>query len=358
MDSSARDWNIKISAGTVAKVILVALLFVVAYKLRDILLVVIAAVVIASSVEPVIRWLRQWKIARLPSVLIVYIGLALMFAAVFYFMLIPLLSEVSSFLNDLPNYIGSIDLWDPLQEAGSSTSLVSNLSNTFSLSKIVEQINSAIAGFSGGFVSTVSIVFGGLLSFILMIVLSFYLAVQENGVLMFLKTITPLRHRKYIISLWNRSEEKIGLWMQGQLILGIIIAVLVFLGLTLLNIPHALLLAVLAGIFEIIPVFGPILFAIPGIAIAFGDQGFAMALVVTGFYVIVQQFENHLIYPLVVRKVTGVSPIIAILALIVGGKLAGFLGIVLSVPIATIIMEFLSDLQKEMLREETNGEAH
>lgn len=355
MDLGEKDIRVHISAGTIAKVILVILLFFVAYALRDIILVVITAVVIASSIEPAVKWFRRWKITRIPAVLIVYVGIALFLASIFYFMFLPLLSETSIFLSDLPKYVGTISLWNPLPDIGSSApSIVSNFSSTFSLSNIITHVNEAIAGFSGGFVSTLSTIFGGLLGLVLIVVLSFYLAVQENGITLFLKTITPLRHRKYVINLWNRAELKIALWMQGQIVLGVVIAVLVFLGLTILGVRHALLLAVLSGTFEIIPVFGPILFAIPGIAIAFVDSGFTLALVVTGFYIIVQQFENHLIYPLVVRKVVGVSPIIVILALIIGAKLAGFLGIILSVPLATILVEFLNDLQKEMLTQEKN----
>ena len=102
--------------------------------------------------------------------------------------------------------------------------------------------------------------------------------------------------------------------MQGQVILALIIGVLVYLGLTILGVRYALLLAVLAGVFEIIPIFGPILAAIPAVLIGFIDGGASMALFVIGLYTIIQQFENQLIYPLVVRKVVGVPPLLVILA--------------------------------------------
>ena len=121
-------------------------------------------------------------------------------------------------------------------------------------------------------------------------------------------------------------------------------------GLMILGIPNALLLAVLAAVFELIPVFGQFLAAIPALAIAFADGGFTALLLVGGLYVIVQQFEAHLIYPVVVKKVVGVPPLLVILALIVGAKLAGFLGILLSVPIAAAVQEFVADIDKEKTR--------
>jgi len=181
----------------------------------------------------------------------------------------------------------------------------------------------------------------------LIIVLSFYLAVQENGIRNFLTTVTPFDNREYVLGLWTRAERKIGLWFQGQILLSIIIAILVYLGLTIIGVEHSLLLAVLAGLFELVPLFGPVLAAIPAVIIAFiSGGGVTGALIVIAFYVVVQQFENQLIYPLVVNKVVGVPAIIVIIALIAGGTLAGFLGLLLSVPIAAILMEFFTDVQK------------
>jgi len=181
----------------------------------------------------------------------------------------------------------------------------------------------------------------------LIIVISFYLAVQEDGVGKFLKIIVPIKREDHVIGLWKRSRIKIGRWLQGQLMLGVLVMVLVYLGLTLLGIKNALLLAVLAGLFELIPIFGPIIASVPAIAFGYIDGGVSLALVVAGLYVIIQQFESNLIYPLVVKKVVGVPPIISIIALVIGGKLAGFLGIILAVPIATIFIEILDDMERE-----------
>lgn len=137
--------------------------------------------------------------------------------------------------------------------------------------------------------------------------------------------------------------------MQGQLLLAAIIGILVYLGLLIVGVPNALLLATLAGVFEIIPLFGPILASIPAIFISFSSGGLPLAAVVLGLYIIVHQFENQLIYPLVVKKIVGVSPVVSIVALVVGWQLAGFLGIVLSVPIASTIIEFLDDLEKDKI---------
>jgi predicted PurR-regulated permease PerM len=124
------------------------------------------------------------------------------------------------------------------------------------------------------------------------------------------------------------------------------IGLLVYLGLMILGIQHALLLAFIAACFELIPIFGPILSAIPAVIVAFATVGATEGILVIGLYLIIHQFENNLLYPLVVKKIVGISPILVIIALTIGFKLAGFLGAILAVPIAAGILEYIHDYEK------------
>ncbi|MEK7514705.1 MAG: AI-2E family transporter [Patescibacteria group bacterium] len=347
-----RDGVFNISSASVVKLVLIPFFFFILFQLRGLLFVVLTAVVFASAVEPMARWFISFRIPRLVAVLIIYIAFASLFVFSFYALFVPVLNETSGLLSTLSEYVATSSGDSSVSSFLSSNPAVQQLSTSFSLQEVAYQINLLISNISGGLFATVSIVSGGLLSFLLIIVLSFYLAVQENGIPVFLTLISPIHQRGYVINLWHRAEHKIGLWMQGQLILVILVAILVYLGLTLLGVENALLLALLAGIFEIIPIFGPILSAIPAIVIGFSGGGVSLALLVLGLYVIIQQFENHLIYPLVVKKVVGVPSTVVILALVAGAQLAGFLGMLLSVPLAAIMMEFLTDVQKGNIPQE------
>jgi len=309
-------------------------------------LVLIAAVVIASAIEPFTKWFVRYKIPRVLAVLLIYLILIVGLSGFLFFFLPPLLSDTVSALGTLSSFVESFSVPSQFDSGIPSDGIVGKLSKGFSVENVLTEVRGFISTFSGGLLQSVSVIFGGLFSFVLIIVLSFYLTVQENGIKNFLRLITPLRHEHYVIDLWKRSQHKIGLWMQGQLLLGLIVGVLVFLGLTILGVKHALLLAVIAAMFELIPLFGPKFAAVPAILVGFFDS-ITLGFMVFGLYMIIDQFENHLIYPLVVRKVIGISPIIVILALIVGGKLAGFLGIILAVPLMTVLMEFLNDIERE-----------
>ncbi|MBU4480322.1 AI-2E family transporter [Patescibacteria group bacterium] len=333
-----KELTINITSGTIVKTILFVLLVVLLYFLKDLVLVILTAIVIASSVEPITKWFIQRKIPRLVAVILIYFSVAFLVAGLFFLLIPPLLDDASSLMATLPQYFEDIKL---------NTSLGTGIDTTFSLREFVSEFRDGITGATGSVLQTVSSIFGGAINFVLIIILSFYLAVQEFGIASFLRIITPVNKEKYIIDLWKRSQFKIGLWMQGQLLLALIIGVLVYLGLTILGIKYAFLFALLAAILELIPLFGPVIAAVPAIIVGFVDGGATLGFLVTGFYIIIQQFENHLIYPLVVKKVVGVPPLLVILALIIGAKLAGFLGILLSVPVAAALMEYVHDIEAE-----------
>lgn len=348
--------TISIDSWTILRTILFVLLFVFLYIIRDLILIILTAVVVASAIEPAIKWFGKNKVPRISAVVLIYLALAVIVAGIFYVFVPIFLEETSNLIAAFPQYLKSIELWTS-QTVG--IQIFESASSSLSIGELASEARSLLGGISGSFFNTLSTVFGGALSLVLIVVLSFYLAVQQNGIANFLKVVTPYKYHKYAIDLWERSQIKIGRWMQGQLVLVVVIGMLVYLGLTILGVRNALLFAILAGLFEIIPIFGPILAAIPVVAISFVDGGLSLMLMVIGLYVIIQQFENHLIAPLVINKVVGVSPVLVILALIIGSQIAGFLGLILSVPISAVIMELVNDIRQKhrVLEEEEKSSA-
>ncbi len=341
IDMDGKELIIKITAGTIIKALALIALAALLWYLRDLLLILLISIVIGAAIDPAARALAKYKVPRILSILVVYIAFFIAFFGVMYFFVPPVLKEASGLLTTLPASVQTFE-----STADSTLGLPSFMGN-LPLTSAVNEINTLFTGLTDNAFAMINVVFGGLLSFVLIVVFSFYFAVNERGIEEFLRVVTPLRNEKYVIDLWHRSQKKIGLWLQGQLILAIIIGVLVYLGLTILGIQYALVLAVLAALFELIPVFGPVLAAVPAVALGFASGGFTLAIAVIVFYIIIQQFENHLIYPLVVTKVVGVPPLLVILALVIGAKLAGIIGILLSIPMAAVTQELFADLDKQ-----------
>jgi predicted PurR-regulated permease PerM len=337
-----KNITVTISAKTIFQSLLILILFVGLFYVRDIVLVVITAVVIASAIEPGTRFLVKRRIPRVIAAIILYFALFIVLAGVFYILVPPVLVETSGLFGNIPQYIKITELWAPLQEAAP----LFHIPNAIPVESIVANISSVISDLSGGLFETASAFLGGVLNFVLIIVISFYLSVREDGVAHFLEIVTPAKDEKYIIDLWRRTQKKIGLWMQGQLLLMLIVGILVYIALLILQIPHALLLAVFAALMELIPIFGVVISIIPAFLLGVLNGGLSIGILVIAVYLVIQQFEAHLIYPMVVKKIVGISPLLVILALVIGAKLAGLIGIILSVPLSVALVEYLDDVGK------------
>ncbi len=176
-----------------------------------------------------------------------------------------------------------------------------------------------------------------------MLILTFYLLVEGNRLLDSLVRILPREERARGRVLARVITEKVSAWLGGQLLLGAIIGTTAAIGLWLIGIPYFYVLALIAGIGELIPVVGPVLSALPAIGVALSVSP-TLALAVIVFYFFQQQFENHVLVPKVMSKQVGVSPVTVIVALLLGGSLLGLLGAILAVPSAAIVQLLFEEL--------------
>lgn len=336
---SAHSTELTISVPTILKVVLTIIIVTVLYQIVEVLVVLFLAIVVASAVDPLIVWLKKWNIPRIGSATIIYVATFCFLAAFFYLLLPPLLDEASRFLTDFPKIQRNL--------------LKSNISDalpfsSFIAENLVELSKSGVSllkGIGGNFLSFSSQIFGGIASFILLIVISFYLSVQENGITRFLQAIVPLRYEAYVIEVWDRARLKLGIWLRSMFVLMAIVGTLVYLSLVVIGIKFAFLLGVLSGLFELIPVVGPILAAVPAIILGL-LQSPATGLMVLLVYIVVQQIENHIFVPLIMQKTIGLNPIVVVVALLVGGSLGGVLGLLVAVPAATVIVEIVEDFDR------------
>ncbi|MBI2637337.1 MAG: AI-2E family transporter [Candidatus Sungbacteria bacterium] len=333
---------IDISYKVFVKFFLVVGAVVALYAISHIVASLLFAVVIASAIEPAILWLRKYKTPRLLGVIIIYLIVLSIFAGVFLLLVPVLVDEYNAFDSSVIE-LYQARLFSELN-AFDNIPFLRFVSENAEL--IIENGYSQLGQITGSAVGIASAVFGGLFSLIILAVVSFYLAAQEGGIENFLRLITPLEYEEYLIDLWTRSQKKMGQWLRAQLLLGVLIGVMVFISLTLLGVQYALLLAMLAMIFEIIPIIGPILAAVPAVLIALIQKPI-LGLVIVLVYFFIQQIESHLIVPVVMRRAIGLNPLVVIIALLVGAKLGGILGLLLAVPLMSALVEFVVDIDKK-----------
>ena len=344
-----KELRVSITPSTILTALLVVVIAYVFWLLRSLLLLVLTAIVIASAIEPGIAFFIRYRIPRFVAALLVYV---LVFGAIFstlYLFFPPIVADATNFLSSMPRYLDTINIPTSISDIASATGLAGG-QQTQSFVQALLSLQSVFTAGSGGILQVLVTFFGGVFSLVLVIVLSFYFALQDTGVDDFLRMVMPRSYEEYSVDLWKRSQKKIGLWMQGQILLSVIVGILVYLGLLIIGVPYALLLAVFTAMVEIIPIFGSLLSGIVAVVVGYSDGGFAIAAIVAGLYVVVNQFESNLIYPLIVKKIVGVPPLLVIVALIAGYTLAGFLGVLLSVPMAAVLLELMTDFDKRKRR--------
>lgn len=337
--SPLTKWDITYES--LVRVVVVGAVTVALFSLRQIVIALLFAVVVASAIEPAVRWLGRHRIPRIMGVLIIYLTALAVLAGAIYLIVPALVDEFRAFLDSFPRYQRIL-----LQELRSFQNLPFYSLFSGNAESIILNPPFDVQTVGGNTLDVIFSIFGGILSGIILIVVSFYLASQEKGIENFLRMVTPLRDEEYVIDLWSRSQAKIGQWLRGQLLLGLIIGVVVYLALTFLGIRYALILALLAAIFELVPIIGPIMAAAPAVFFAFLNSPF-LALMVALAYVVIQQLESHLLVPLVMRRTVGLNPLVVIISLLVGVKLGGIVGMFLAVPLAAVLVEFLMDTDRK-----------
>ena len=354
MDDNVKNMHISIATNTLIKVTLFGVLIFAIIKLFNIVLIILTAIVIASFVESAVKKLKRYVKNRSVLVFLIYIITISMVVGLLSVFMPVFIQEMSTLVSSLSQYIPNGSILNSFQPdtISGARDVVSNISHNASLGDVIKSAQTLVASFSGGFMDVFGGAFGGFLNFILIIILSFYLSITEKGVENFLRIVTPRDSEAYIIGLWQRTEHKIGLWVQGQMLIGLIIGVLSYLGLTILGVKYSFVLAVITAFCEIVP-FGIFLAMVIVTIFGFLDGGVTLAVLSFGLYFILHQFETYLIYPLIIKKVIGISPLVVILSIIIGVELAGFLGVILAIPAAVCLLEFLDDLEKKKILSKT-----
>lgn len=337
--------TISISTGTVIKIFAVLLMFSLLFYVSEFVVALLVAVVLASAVEAPIRFFGRFGVPRAVSVVSMFALLITFVAVVVFVLLPPLADDMAKFVKTLPSILDSVRIFGRDMGFKDLSSEIQDLSKNISSGQILTLLKNSLFG-AGGFFATTSLVIGSIINVVLTFVLAFYLALEEHGVQKFLRLIVPREHEVYITDLWARAQRKIGLWMQGQLLLSVIIAVLVYIPMLVLHMPYATLLAILAFFGELIPVVGLTIATIPALFIAWTEGGASLLSIVALVYFIVSQLENHVLYPKVMNKLVGVPSLVVIIALVIGAKVAGIWGVLLAVPLASIFMELADDVNK------------
>lgn len=332
--------TISVSTSTLIKIVAVLLLLYFAYLISDLLVLLFIAMILASLIDPLADWFAKKRMWRGVAVFLIYILVFGVLALVLILLVPIIISQVTQL---------SLNFGDYWQQIMSGFSAIKTLSIRFG---IWENLQTTLpATLQGGVltaqkvVSSIFGVFDWIFSFVLVLVMAFYMVVEEDGFKKAIRSLAPSEHQNYIGQLWTRIKEKLGYWLRGTLVLGLVVGTMSYIGLLALGVQYALLLAVIAGIFEMIPYAGPIFSGLTAVLLAFLQTGdWPLPVFTAILFIVIQQIENHLLVPKVMKKAVGLNPIVSILSLLIGYRLLGVVGALLSIPVATVLSIVWADL--------------
>ncbi len=295
------------------------------YQVREVIILLFVAIIFMSALYPIVGFLAKLKVPKALSIAVTYLIIIGLIVGLLTLVITPLIDQTATLASNLPNTIEKI--------------IPANLPIDQHL------IQNQLSSFSNNAVGLTVTIFSNFIAFISVVVLTFYLLLERDkldGLIAQFFIGQEVRIKR----ITHQIEDKLGAWLRGQLALSLIIGVMVYIAMLILNVPYALPLAILAGILEVVPVIGPIISAIPAVLVAMTISPFQALLVLIAFFII-QQLENNLVVPLVMKKAVGLNPLVVILAVAIGGKLLGVSGALLAVPITVVIQIVTQDILKE-----------
>ncbi len=329
--------NIEISTNSIIKILIVLFLLWILYLIQDVVAILFFVIILVSVLEPIVSWLRNKKIPKFLSVIIIYFVLLAVVALIFILLIPPIIDQMQHLSANFPRY------W---QKMTIEFSNVGHFLNQYGIDKSVESFFQSfkmqLPDSTSEIFTRVGNFFAGIVSLIIILVITFYILVEQNAIKKVLRQLVPSQSLPYAYQLVNRIQQKLGLWLRGQLILGFIIFLLVYFALLLSGVKYALILAIIAGLLEFIPYLGPFVSGFIAVFLTL-FQSPLMAFWVLILYIVIQFFENHIFVPMIMKKTVGLNPVVSIIALLIGGKLAGLIGVILAIPVVTALSVFVQD---------------
>ncbi|MBI2594871.1 MAG: AI-2E family transporter [Candidatus Colwellbacteria bacterium] len=320
----------EISWTTLWRILAMAVFVGALYLMKEALAIVLLALVISTALHPPVAYLERWKIPRILGTILLFLTVFVILAFIVYALLPVVILELNSLVRDLSDLTSRfLGFEAPANLINLITPNLDNLTNIL------------LAG-SVPFLEVLGRLVGGVTFVLAVLVLSFYLTVSREGVERFLRAVFPAAMEERVLQLYGRTKSKIGRWFQAQVVLSLVIGVAVFIGLRLLGVEQALVLSVIAGLFELVPIAGPIFAGALAIVVA-ATQSLALAFWVLIFFVALQQLEGNLLVPIIMKKAIGVHPVIILVALLGGAEIAGVVGMLLAVPAAVFLQEMTED---------------
>jgi predicted PurR-regulated permease PerM len=329
--------TIDISWQSTWRFFIIFLLLLTIWFFRQIILFALVAFIIASLLEEPVNYLSSKIKSRWLATLIIYLT-SLFLIGLLVYLAIPLVSE--TIINLIPKFNLNINpevIRNFIQEWEKTETPFKNLFSSFS------PLSNQLLDFFTKSISFLVKIAGGVFSVFFIFLLAFFLNTERNGIERGIRLITPKNYEEYIVYLWEKARKKVGGWFYSQLILSLFVGVLIFIAFKILALSNPEFLAILTALLDFIPYIGPFIAGFIATVFGFG-QSLLLGVLSLVIFITIQVLES-IIAPSIRSRVMQINPLIIIFAILFGGKLAGALGIIIALPLAATIIEFIRDIR-------------
>lgn len=324
-------------------------------QLTEIVLTVLVAAILATGIAPAVhalerrRWTRRGlSMSRTAAIGVVYLGILIVLVGLTGAIVTPLVIEAQGFVENLPSNLARMEM--------SLVDLQARYTWLPDLAGIVQRLPQEISRLGRYFAPAAGVAFrflGGLATVVTVLFLGFYMLVEGPVIKRGFLSFFPRSERRQVGVVLEEIGAKFGSWLRGQLLLGLIIGAAAGVGMAIIGMPYAVLLGIVAGVTELIPVIGPVLGAIPAVFIALalalaGVEPWWKLIFAIAWYTLIQQTEGNILVPRVMRHAVGLSPLLTIMALVIGAKLLGLIGALLAVPVAAALQVVVGEIVERM----------
>ena len=334
--SQPYSWTFRRVVWATLVLISVMLGFWLLYRFNQVIFTLFIAIVIGTVIRPAVAWLHQRGIPQTMGVILVYLLLLLLLIG-FLLLLFPLLSEQGTTIaTAMPDYYQNLRQWVVSHPNPFLASLREFLPAALPKLSPVQQTEQELMASAGQVAGYVTLLARGIFTAIIILALAFYWTLEGPRIIRSFLLVIPQTQRESISELIAAMESKVGLYIVGQATLCTVIGLMALIAYLLMGLPNALVLALIAGVLEAVPMIGPLLGAVPAalVALSIAPDKLIWVIVAT---VVIQQLENSLLVPRIMKKAVGVNPFVTLLALFTFSTLFGLAGALMAIPMAAMI---------------------
>lgn len=301
------------------------------FQTRSILASIFIAYIINTALLPFVHYLKRKRFPHFFAAFVPFVSMLLILTLIIFPLVPFLIDQITSLIIGLPEFLGE------------SATILGFEVDVLSLR---ETLTSELSAIGRNAFNVTSRVFGGVFSLLTIMVVSFYLVLYHDK---FKENIAALFHRnerERVLNTLNKVDETLGAWLRGQVVLSLVIGFMTWTVLSILGLPFALPLAIIAGLLEIVPTLGPIIASIPAIIVAFTVSP-TMAIIIALVYVVIQLLENNILVPKIMQRAVGLNPVVVITAVMIGANLMGVMGALLSIPFVSFLIVLFNSANQE-----------